>query len=483
MLTLTTNRRHCCIVGDSSTFERTASVSGLMDYINEHGVVSSALEYTELHVRSPAAPKKKVVAQASAQPASFQLFPGEVVPCSHQTGLHSNYDAQLPIDFFAKLADLNPGSGYLAHRAKGTVVSVTVRYRDRTASVKASLDEPVAALKRRASVPFSLQQVFLLSPEKLKLLCKGTLHDTDLLRDTAVKSGSDVMLVVSGDSPVEAPSARIVEALEEFMSGPANKMAFPASLNPAQRAVCHEFAERHGLEHVSSGQGPNRFVTVLKPHTAAAKLIEMEEKVGPVEANQDIPEFTEVATTVTKKSKLGVDLKALHEARVKRHREREIVETENSKKTGAPTNAAATLKNGAKAKSSGVRLSDGTDEWALPAPVVTGSSKKVTQKSLSKKVDRKKTPELEAANTAAADDDMAYMDAIIQSQANAKRLEQKGNPAWKRWVSSDGVLHADSTRVEDEREKALKIALQLKVTAQQDQRVKAQKKGGGGSGK
>ncbi|XP_053123961.1 DNA-binding protein SMUBP-2 [Hemicordylus capensis] len=114
--------------------------------------------------------------------------------------------------------------------------------------------------------------------------------------------------------------ARILEFLESSES----QLDFPSSLNAHDRLVVHQLAEEYGLQHVSTGEGRERYISIRKRNAATdlplgdAKACEQKlpcRSPSPLEAIHTHIEERETCASTGK-----VDLKALHRERVEREK-------------------------------------------------------------------------------------------------------------------------------------------------------------------
>jgi len=517
---VTRARRHCAIIGDSDTFtdprSKAPSVAGLMDYASAHGVLVSALEYMADELPTTAT-VPSLLSAAAAVPKEQAHFRGKVRSTTEGAGQLGDAPGGLPDNVpraaavgsmpFAQvspncagmvvgpglvpglgdgLADVGAGSAYLMHRPRGTVVEILVKCRNRTAQVRASLDEPVECLRRRAAIVFGLEAAYELGAPPpsttLKLIFKATLDDGARLRDTAVRNGSKVILLLAGgvvlpedralaannpvDGSVAVSSEEIMARLEAFAAAPCGpaSLSFPATLSAAQRALAHETSEALGLQHSSSGEGAGR---VLSVYRAPANVM-----VAVVEQSPDMVQSVDAAgksSSVSASSPIGSagavgsapDLRALHLEKVARQQAAAAARAQAAGCGAQPRQAAAGVTMGAYS-GGGLKLTDDSDEWTGGAKGGGGKPKK----SSKKKGKSDPAGPARAADPPVGGDDMAFLDAVLSQQAAAEKHARRQEPGWKRWVTADGQLsQSGAVGAEAMQHAKLSAKLQTKIVA------------------
>ncbi|NWU23729.1 SMBP2 protein, partial [Dyaphorophyia castanea] len=107
--------------------------------------------------------------------------------------------------------------------------------------------------------------------------------------------------------------------LVAFLASGEARLDFPASLNSHERMLVHVLAEEYGLQHLSSGEGRDRYISVRKrlPQQPPLPSEPLPEPQHPVGNTRDPAEPEERSEGLGK-----VDLKSLHLERVQRERAR-----------------------------------------------------------------------------------------------------------------------------------------------------------------
>nr|XP_034978617.1 DNA-binding protein SMUBP-2 isoform X2 [Zootoca vivipara] len=70
------------------------------------------------------------------------------------------------------------------------------------------------------------------------------------------------------DAVVKGNSCKHEAKILEFLESSETQLDFPSSLNAHDRLIVHRLAEEHGLQHVSTGEGRERYISVRKRGTA-----------------------------------------------------------------------------------------------------------------------------------------------------------------------------------------------------------------------
>ncbi|XP_074854038.1 DNA-binding protein SMUBP-2 [Carettochelys insculpta] len=118
----------------------------------------------------------------------------------------------------------------------------------------------------------------------------------------------------------------------EFLESSKTQLDFPSSLNSHDRMLVHQMAEEYGLQHVSTGEGRERYISISKTTIASRSSPTTAMSSSPVNADnveQSPPSESqrpdkEALTPVTKRgssmSSGKVDLKMLHLERMQREK-------------------------------------------------------------------------------------------------------------------------------------------------------------------
>lgn len=120
-----------------------------------------------------------------------------------------------------------------------------------------------------------------------------------------------------GEDTIEGFRARLLA----FVASGDMQLPFPATLSALDRLRIHQLAEELGLRHESSGEGRQRILTVSKRETPATVVAAMD-PADPADPAPPSPAQTE-PPDVKAKGPDPLDLKALHEERLRRERSRQ----------------------------------------------------------------------------------------------------------------------------------------------------------------
>ncbi|NWV46755.1 SMBP2 protein, partial [Daphoenositta chrysoptera] len=107
--------------------------------------------------------------------------------------------------------------------------------------------------------------------------------------------------------------------LVAFLASGEAQLDFPASLNSHERMLVHVLAEEYGLQHLSSGEGRDRYISVRKRLPEQPPL-PSEPLPEPQHPSGNTPDPTELGESSEGSGK--VDLKSLHLERVQREKAR-----------------------------------------------------------------------------------------------------------------------------------------------------------------
>ncbi|NWT82429.1 SMBP2 protein, partial [Lanius ludovicianus] len=117
--------------------------------------------------------------------------------------------------------------------------------------------------------------------------------------------------------------------LVAFLASSEAQLDFPASLNSHERMLVHVLAEEYGLQHLSSGEGRDRYISVRKrlpeqPPVPSEPPLPSEPPPEPPHPSRSTPDPTEPGKSGEASGK--VDLKSLHLERVRREAARKVQE-------------------------------------------------------------------------------------------------------------------------------------------------------------
>lgn len=149
-----------------------------------------------------------------------------------------------------------------------------------------------------------------------------------------------------GESPgTKGDTNKFKAVLEAFLEGDEPQLDFPSSLSPHDRMLIHLLAEEHGLQHVSTGEGRDRYISVRKKELGqavvapAATQREQHPPPQPQDSSKEAPAPAEPGGRSEGSGK--VDLKRLHLERVQREKARreEMAKKEQESSTGTRGNS------------------------------------------------------------------------------------------------------------------------------------------------
>uniref|UniRef100_A0A8C3KWM8 DNA-binding protein SMUBP-2 n=1 Tax=Chrysolophus pictus TaxID=9089 RepID=A0A8C3KWM8_CHRPC len=130
-----------------------------------------------------------------------------------------------------------------------------------------------------------------------------------------------------GESPgTKGDTNKFKAVLEAFLESGKTQLDFPSSLSPHDRMLVHLLAEEHGLQHVSTGEGTDRYISVRKKElgqTVVAPPATPREQQRPPQPQDSSGEAPAPAEPGGRSEWSGkVDLKRLHLERVQREKAR-----------------------------------------------------------------------------------------------------------------------------------------------------------------
>ncbi|XP_061465901.1 DNA-binding protein SMUBP-2 isoform X2 [Rhineura floridana] len=139
---------------------------------------------------------------------------------------------------------------------------------------------------------------------------------------SAACSEQSTATVETVDTEVKENSCKHKARILEFLESSETQLDFPSSLNAHDRLIVHQLAEEHGLQHVSTGEGRGRYISVRKKATATnislgkAEVCAQELPRRPPSPAKETHAYSEESGSSISVRK--VDLKTLHMERVKR---------------------------------------------------------------------------------------------------------------------------------------------------------------------
>ncbi|NXL94262.1 SMBP2 protein, partial [Alectura lathami] len=167
---------------------------------------------------------------------------------------------------------------------------------------------------------------------------------------------------------------RFKAMLAAFLESSEVQLDFPPSLNSHDRMLVHLLAEEHGLQHVSTGEGRDRYISIRKKGSAQTP-------VPPAAARSEQhppPQLQDPSGEAPAPAKPGessegsgkVDLKSLHLERVQREKARreEVARKGTEPSTGLQGSSSRKKeKSEAKGKAAGKAAADGATEEDIDA--------------------------------------------------------------------------------------------------------------------
>ncbi|KAH0621033.1 hypothetical protein JD844_022038 [Phrynosoma platyrhinos] len=120
----------------------------------------------------------------------------------------------------------------------------------------------------------------------------------------------------------------------EFLDSSESQLDFPSSLNAHDRLLIHQLAEEYGLQHISLGEGKERFISIRRK-TAATNVSLGDVKACGQEVSPKAPSppreiSGHIEERVSSASTDKVDLKTLHMERMQREKARRDERTKQS---------------------------------------------------------------------------------------------------------------------------------------------------------
>ncbi|XP_031409279.1 DNA-binding protein SMUBP-2-like, partial [Meleagris gallopavo] len=151
------------------------------------------------------------------------------------------------------------------------------------------------------------------------------------------------------DSPgTKGDTNKFKAVLEAFLESGETQLDFPSSLSPHDRLLVHLLAEEHGLQHVSTGEGRDRYISVRKKElgqAAAAPAVTPREQQPPPQLQDSSAEAPAPAEPGGRSKCSGnVDLKRLHLERVQREKARREEMAKKEQESSAGTRGSSSKK-------------------------------------------------------------------------------------------------------------------------------------------
>ncbi|XP_039391587.1 DNA-binding protein SMUBP-2 isoform X2 [Mauremys reevesii] len=119
-------------------------------------------------------------------------------------------------------------------------------------------------------------------------------------------------------------SGKFRAMMVEFLESSEMQLDFPSSLNSHDRMLVHQMAEEHGLQHVSTGEGRERYISISKRTTTVSSSpvnTGGSEQIPPAESQSPAKEaLAPVKKGGSSMSSGKVDLKTLHLERMQREK-------------------------------------------------------------------------------------------------------------------------------------------------------------------
>nr|XP_020639747.1 DNA-binding protein SMUBP-2 [Pogona vitticeps] len=139
--------------------------------------------------------------------------------------------------------------------------------------------------------------------------------------------GQNAAKVTAAGTEIKENSCKHKARILEFLESDETQLNFPPSLNSHDRLIIHQLAEEYGLQHVSLGEGKERYISVRRKGPAinlsvedagACKQETSDRSPSPLRETSVLSEEKRESNTRTRK----VDLKTLHMERVQREKDR-----------------------------------------------------------------------------------------------------------------------------------------------------------------
>ncbi|XP_010289413.1 PREDICTED: DNA-binding protein SMUBP-2, partial [Phaethon lepturus] len=160
---------------------------------------------------------------------------------------------------------------------------------------------------------------------------------------------------------------RFKAMLVAFLESSETQLDFPPSLNSHDRMLVHLMAEEYGLQHVSTGEGRDRYISVRKREPAEPSLPAAAPLPQPQRPSRDAPVPAEPGDGSQGSGK--VDLKTLHLERVQREKARreEVARKARDPNSGLQGSSRKKDKSGAKGKTAVKSAADSVAEEDIDA--------------------------------------------------------------------------------------------------------------------
>ncbi|NXI36863.1 SMBP2 protein, partial [Galbula dea] len=155
------------------------------------------------------------------------------------------------------------------------------------------------------------------------------------------------------ESPAARDGAKRLKAmLVAFLESSELQLDFPSSLSAHDRMLVHQMAEEYGLQHLSTGEGGNRYISVRKkePTERLAPAGAPQSKQLPLPQPQHPSREALVPDEPGGSSEGSVDLKTLHLERVQREKARREEAARKAPEPSASLQGSSRKKDKSKAK-------------------------------------------------------------------------------------------------------------------------------------
>ncbi|XP_052552137.1 DNA-binding protein SMUBP-2 isoform X2 [Tympanuchus pallidicinctus] len=151
------------------------------------------------------------------------------------------------------------------------------------------------------------------------------------------------------ESPgTKAGTNKFKAVLEAFLESGETQLDFPSSLSPHDRMLVHLLAEEHGLQHISTGEGRDRYISIRKKElgqAVVARAVTPREQQPPPQPQDSSGEAPAPAEPGGRSECSGkVDLKRLHLERFQREKARQEEMAKKEQESSAGTRGSSSRK-------------------------------------------------------------------------------------------------------------------------------------------
>ncbi|XP_015718818.1 DNA-binding protein SMUBP-2 [Coturnix japonica] len=176
-----------------------------------------------------------------------------------------------------------------------------------------------------------------------------------------------------GESPgTKGDTNKFKAELEAFLQSDKTQLDFPSSLSPHDRMLIHHLAEEHGLQHISTGEGRDRYISIRKElgqAVVAPAATPSEQQPAPQtqDSSGEVPAPTKPEEISEGSGK--VDLKRLHLERVQREKARREEMARKAQESSVSTRGSSRKKDKSecKGKAAAKTTADGASEEDIDA--------------------------------------------------------------------------------------------------------------------